>query len=120
MSIKDYVTITETLVELTRKNTRFTWTQKLQPACDKLTPASLNSPVVSYFDTSKETCIFVDSRPVGLSAMITQKKLIMSLHTHVVPSSLLKNDIHRRESKPWRSSGGIENFHLYVFWAPSP
>ena len=73
MSIKDYVTITETLVELTRKNTRFTWTQKLQPACDKLTPASLNSPVVSYFDTSKETCILVDSRPVGLSAMITQK-----------------------------------------------
>ena len=43
--IKDYATITKPLRELTRKNTRFTWTQQHQAAYDKLKHALLNSPI---------------------------------------------------------------------------
>ena len=50
--IKDYATITKPLRELTRKNTRFTWTHKHQAAYDKLKHALLNSPVMNHFDTS--------------------------------------------------------------------
>ena len=64
--IKDYATIPEPLRELTRKNTRFTWTHKHQAAYDKLKHALLNSPVMSHFDRSKETVIY-------LSAVLAQK-----------------------------------------------
>jgi hypothetical protein len=53
--VKDYATITEPLLELTRKSTCFTWTQKHQAAYDKLKHALLNSPVMSHFYTSNET-----------------------------------------------------------------
>jgi hypothetical protein len=57
--VKDYAAITEPLRQLTRKSIRFTWTHKHQAAYDKLKHTLLNSPVMSYFDTSKETSILV-------------------------------------------------------------
>ncbi|XP_046858634.1 uncharacterized protein K02A2.6-like [Xenia sp. Carnegie-2017] len=45
----------EPLRKLTRKCARFAWTWEHQAAYDKLKNALTNSPVMSHFDTSKET-----------------------------------------------------------------
>ena len=57
------------------KNTRFTWTPKHEEAYEELKNSLMNSPVMSHFDTTRETFILVDASPVGLSAILTQKKI---------------------------------------------
>ena len=118
--IKDYATIKEPLRELTRKNTRFTWTYKHQTAYDKLKHALLNSPVMSHFDTFKETYILVDASPVGLSAILTQKDPPQDAHNTIASRAL--SPVEKRYSQTEKEAltivWGIEHFHLYVFGAP--
>ena len=120
--IKDYATITEPLRELTRKNTRFTWTYKHQAAYDKLKHALLNSPVMSHFDTSKETFILVDASPVGLSAVLAQKDPQQNAHNIIAYASRALSPVEKRYSQTEKEAlvivWGIEHFHLYVFGAP--
>ena len=120
--IKDYATITEPLRELTRKNTRFTWTHKHQAAYDKLKHALLNSPVISHFDTSKETFILVDASPVGLSAILAQKDPQQNAHNIIAYASRALSPVEKRYSQTEKEAlaivWGIEHFHLYVFGAP--
>ena len=120
--IKDYATITEPLRKLTRKNTRFTWTHKQQAAYDNLKHALLNSPVMSHFDTSKETSILVDASPVGLSAILTQKDPQQNAHNIIAYASRALSPVEKRYSQTEKEAlaivWGIEHFHLYVFGAP--
>ena len=53
--IKNYATITEPLRKLTHKNTRFTWTAIHQKAYENLKNALINNPVMSHFNTFKES-----------------------------------------------------------------
>lgn len=69
--IKNYATITDPLKKLTHTITSFTWASSHQTAYEELNNALINSPEISPFDKSKETS--VDARPVGLSAILTQK-----------------------------------------------
>ena len=99
--IEHHATVTDPLRELTRKNTRFTWTNQRQTGhmYDTLKQALLNSPVMSHFDTTKETYILVDANPVGLSAILTQKEPQQDACNTIAypsqPSPLLKNDTLR-------------------------
>eukprot|EP00794_Sanderia_malayensis_P001476 gene1476-biopygen1224 len=68
--IKDCATITEPLRQLTRKDAHFARTEAHQEAYNKLKTTLINSPVMTYFDISKETSILVNASPVGLSAIL--------------------------------------------------
>ena len=121
--IKDYATITEPLRELTRKNTRFTWTRKHQAAYDKLKHALPNSPVMIHFDASKETFILVDASPVGLiSAILAQKDPQQNAHNIIAYASRALSPVEKRYSHTEKEAleivWGSEQFHLYVFGAP--
>ena len=120
--IKDYATITKPLLELTRNNTRFTWAHKHQAAYDKLKHTLLNSPVMSHFDTSKETFILVDASPVGLSAILAQKDPQQNAHNIIAYASRALSPVEKRYSQAEKEAlaivWGIEYFHLYVFGAP--
>ena len=70
----DYATITEPLRRLTHKDEKFIWGTKQEEAYQKLKTALLSSPVTSYFDISKETVVLVDASPVGLCAILSQRK----------------------------------------------
>ena len=72
--IPDYATITAPLRELTKKNTTIKWSEACQAAYDKLKIVLTNKPVVSYFDIKKESIVLVDASPVGLSAVLAQRK----------------------------------------------
>eukprot|EP00794_Sanderia_malayensis_P021168 gene21168-biopygen14712 len=72
--IHDYATVTEPLRRLTHKEEKFIWGTEQEEAYQKLKTALLSSPVMSYFDISKETVVLVDASPVGLSAILSQRK----------------------------------------------
>ena len=108
--IKDYATITEPLRELTRNNTRFTWTHKHQAAYDKLKHALLNSPVMSHFDTSKETFILVDASPLGLSAILAQKDPQQNAHNIIAYASRALSPVEKRYSQ----TSGVSSTSTYM------
>ena len=114
-------TITEPLRDLTRKSTRFTWAHKHQAAYDKLKHTLLNSPVMSHFDTSKETYILVVASPVGLSAILTQKDSQQNAFNISAYASRALSPVEKRYSQTEKEAlaivWGIEDFHLYVFGA---
>ena len=71
--IRDFATITAPLRELTKRNVHFKWEQKHSKAFEKLKDELTKAPVMAYFDTKKETILTVDSSPVGISAILSQK-----------------------------------------------
>ena len=116
--IKDYATITEPLRQLTWKSTHFTWRHTHQAAYDKLKHALLNSPVMSHFDTSKETSILVDTSPVETSILVDTSPQqnaynIINYASHALSS--VEKRYSQMEKEVLAIVWGIENFHLSVF-----
>eukprot|EP00795_Rhopilema_esculentum_P015803 gene15804-7108_t len=62
------------LRNLTKKNAKFNWTERCEEAFNTLKDLLTSSPVVSYFYIEKETTVIVDASPVGLSAILCQRK----------------------------------------------
>ena len=83
----------------------------------------MNSPVMSHFDTTRETFILVDASPVGLSAILTQKDPNQAnAYNTVAYASRALSPVEKRYSQTEKEAlaivWGIEHFHLYVFGAP--
>lgn len=120
--IRNYATITAPLRELTCKNTRFTWTSKHQAAYETLKQALIDSPVMSHFDTSKETSVLVDASPVGLSAILIQKDPNQNASNITAYASRALLPVEQRYSQTEKEAlaivWGIEHFHMYLFGAP--
>jgi hypothetical protein len=70
--IPDMATITEPLRRLTNKNTPFIWTEEQEEAMQKLQNALSSDTVMSYYDTNRDTYIWVDASPVGVGAILVQ------------------------------------------------
>ena len=119
--IQNYATITEPLRKLTRKCARFAWTWEHQAAYDKLKNALTNSPVMSHFDTSKETSVLVDASPVGLSAILTQRDPKTNADNVICYASRALSSVEQRYSQTEKEAlaivWGIEHFHIYLFGA---
>lgn len=120
--IKNFATITEPLRKLTCKDAPFQWTDEHQKAYDDLKTALINSPVMAYFDISKETQILVDASPVGLCAILTQRAPGTNKSQIIAYASRALTDTETRYSQTEKEAlaivWGIEHFHLYVYGAP--
>ena len=66
--IPDYVALTSSLRELTKKNTAFKWQHIHQKAFEQLKKKSTSTPVMAYFDTKKHSLVIVNGSPYGISA----------------------------------------------------
>ena len=68
---------------------------------------------MAYFDPSKSTEIIVDASPVGLGAIFTQERKIVSYASHAL------TDVEQRYSQTDREmlavAYGVEHYHLYLF-----
>ena len=64
--IPDMSTITEPLRRLTIAGTPFVWTQEQEDALQELKDALSSDTTMAYFDTNKDTELWVDASPVGL------------------------------------------------------
>jgi hypothetical protein len=71
--IPDYSTMTYPLRKLLKKNSIFAWTEECEKSFAELKKAITCSSCVSYFDETKETFLFTDASPVGVSAILLQK-----------------------------------------------
>ena len=120
--IKDFATITEPLRRLTCKDTQFKWTEEHQESYETLKAALTASPVMSYFDITKETQVLVDASPVGLSAILAQRKPGTSESKIIAYASRALTDTETRYSQTEKEAlaivWGIEHFHIYLYGAP--
>ena len=105
--IKNYATITKPLRKLTHKNTRFTWTAIHQKAYNDLKNALINSPVISHFNTSKETSGLVDASPVGLSAILTQTHPKTNANNTIAYASRALSPVEQQYSQTEREALAI-------------
>lgn len=71
--INDFSTLTDPLRELLKEGVPFIWTLKQEQAFEKLKLALCSDTCISYFDDRKETILYTDASPVGLSAILIQK-----------------------------------------------
>ena len=65
--------MTATLRELTKKNTTFKWDCNTESIFQKVKDVITASPVLTYFDSEKETHIQVDASKNGLGATLMQE-----------------------------------------------
>ncbi len=121
--IENFATITEPLRQLTRKEAKFIWAKDHLDAYEVLKQALIKSPVMSYFDRQKETLILVDASSVGLSTILAQRDHNSAQAQIIAHASRALTNTEKRYSQTEKEAlsiiWGIENFHLYVYGAPS-
>ena len=72
--IQNYSTLSEPLRELTRKKTRWVWTDKHQKCFETLKEALKSNALLNYYDPSLPTEVVCDGSPVGVGAILAQHK----------------------------------------------
>jgi hypothetical protein len=71
--IKDYSKIARPLIDLTKKNLRFTWTEKQQLAFDRLKTLMCAKPVLRQPDYHKMFTLSTDASGYGVGAVLAQE-----------------------------------------------
>ena len=113
-----YAELTEPLRKLTKKNTKFKWSNKHQDSFEKLKLALANSETMAYYIPNTETKVIVDVSPIGLGAISSQKKRTGEFRPAVYASKAL-NPTERRYSKTERESlavlWALQKFHYFIY-----
>ena len=106
---------------LIRKNSHFSWTQKEQQAFDSIKQALTSETVIAYFDKKKETELFTDASPTGLSAILSQKTPNKDDRKIISYVSRTLSDVERRYSQSEKEAlaivWAIERLHIYLYGA---
>jgi len=76
--IRDYSTISEPLRRLTQDKVAFEWTNQQETAFRQLQNALSSDQVMTYFDPSKDTELWVDASPVNVSGILIQDSMIIA------------------------------------------
>ena len=119
--IHDYAQISAPLRDLTKKHTSFKWTHIHQKAFELVKKRLTQSPVMSYFDTSKRTMVIVDASPVGISAILAQREQDSPQYKVIAYASRFLTPVETRYSQTDREGlalvWGIEHFGLFLLGA---
>ena len=91
----NFSTLSAPLRELTRKDVKFHWTTKEQLVLEKLKNSLVENATLIHYKVGVETEVVLDTSPVGLGAVLTQRK--RGGHIHVVsenfkPTVILPNN----------------------------
>ncbi|GFO27049.1 transposon ty3-g Gag-Pol polyprotein [Plakobranchus ocellatus] len=118
--IPDYATLTYELRRLTQKNTAFKWTERHDEALGFLKSKLKNHITLCYFNPNKDTQVYVDASPVGISAILTQTDEEKPQIVQIASRSLTETE--QRYSQTEREALAVtwacEHFHIYLFGAP--
>ena len=71
--IPDYSTLTHPLRNLLKNDAEWSWNAEHEEAFSKLKSMLSSESCMSYFDDSKQTFLFTDASPYGISAILMQK-----------------------------------------------
>ena len=106
---------------LIRKNSQFSWTPEAQQSFNNIKQALTSDTVIAYFDKNKETELFTDASPTGLSAILSQKTLDKDDRKIVSYVSRTLSDVERRYSQTEKEAlaivWAIERLHIYLYGA---
>ena len=70
--IPDFSTSTYPLQQLTQKHTKFVWTDACEKKHNILNNMLTHAAINTYFDEQKETILYCDANPFGLSSILFQ------------------------------------------------
>ena len=115
--VPQFATISEPLRKLTRKREQFRWEKEQQEAFETLKSALTSAEVMSYYDSNTETRLIVDASPVGLGAILEQKR--KGIFRPVAYACRTLNAVKRRyfqiERETLAVTWDIERFHVYLY-----
>ena len=114
--IKNFSTLAAPLRELTRSNVEWRWTEREQETFMKIKNSLLDNATLAYYEVGAETEVIVDASPVGLGAMLTQKK--RDGHRPVTYISRSLSPVEQRYSQTKREALAIrwacERLRMYL------
>lgn len=117
--IPQYSTLTHPLRKLLHKDTPWKWNSDCQSSFDNLTNALSSESCVGYFDPNKETVVYTDASPVGISAVIVQNTAHKKDHKLISYSSRSLTPTEQRYSQIERECLAIvyacEHNKLYLY-----
>ena len=96
--IDNYSTLTEPLRRLTRQDTGFVWTEEQEQSFNLLKESSVSDAVVTYFDPSKPSELWVDASPVGVSGILIQNNKIVSYGSRALSPTEQRYSQREREA----------------------
>lgn len=117
--IPKYSTLTHPLRKLLHKHETWSWTSECQSAFEKLRTSLTSKSCIAYYDPKKETTIYTDASPVGISAVIIQNTPNKDDHKLISYSSRALTPTEQRYSQIERECLAIvyacEHNKLYLF-----
>lgn len=120
--IQDYATKTHELRKLTQSKTPFKWTEKHEQSLQVLKCELDKRSNLVYFNPNKETQLFVDASPVGISGILTQSTKHLNDIEIVQFASRALTPTEQRYSQTEREALAItwscEHFHIYLYGSP--
>ncbi|XP_048584822.1 uncharacterized protein K02A2.6-like [Nematostella vectensis] len=114
--IPDLATLSAPLRALTRKSVPFEWTQKQEDSFRDIKRLMSASETLAYFDRESETTVIADASPVGLGAVLVQRKAGENRVVAYGHRSL--TDVEKRYSQTEREALSLvwacEHFQMYL------
>jgi hypothetical protein len=100
--IRDFSKITAPLTKLTRKDTRYEWTDAAQSTFEQLKKAMISQPILHYFDLARPLTLETDASDYAIGTVYSQPDNPGILHPLGYFSRKLKDaelnyDIHDKE-----------------------
>ena len=115
--LPDMSTVSAPLRDLTKTKTPWRWTSLERQAFEELKRRIARHSTLAYFSASAETRLVVDASPVGLGAVLLQRREGVFRPVEYASRSL--TDVERRYSQTEREAlavvWGCERFHLYLY-----
>ena len=111
--INNYSSITEPLRRLTKHENMFTWTDEQEKAFTRLKDSLVSDQVMTYFDPSLQSELWVDASPVGVSGILIQQGRIVSYGSRAL--SPTEQRYSQTEHEALACVFGCEHYHLYLF-----
>ncbi|GET67413.1 retroviral-like aspartic protease 1 [Rhizophagus irregularis DAOM 181602=DAOM 197198] len=116
--VKGYSKIVKPIMELTRKNVPFMWTDKQQEALEELKEKLINYPILQHPNFEKEFILITDASGEGLGAILEQldenkREIVISYASRSLVNAEKRYPITELECLAvfW----GIKYFHKYLF-----
>ena len=114
--IKNFSTLAAPLRELTQSEVAWRWAEREQEAFMKIKNSLLDNATLAYYEVGAETEAVVDASPVGLGAVLTQKK--RNGHRPVMYISRSLSPVEQRYSQTEREALAIcwacERLRMYL------
>ncbi|CAB4425379.1 unnamed protein product [Rhizophagus irregularis] len=116
--VKGYSKIVKPIMELTRKNVPFLWTDKQQKALEEIKERLINYPILQHLNFEKEFILITDASGEGLEAILEQldennREIVISYASRSLVNAEKNYPITELECLAvfW----GIKYFHKYLF-----